>query len=55
FIFGAASGAHFNPAVTISLAAAGKFDWAMVPGYIVAQIAGGFIGGCIVYLLFKDH
>ncbi len=55
FIFGAASGAHFNPAVTISLAAAGKFEWAMVPGYIVAQIAGGFIGGCIVYLLFKDH
>lgn len=55
FIFGAASGAHFNPALTIALAAAGKFSWLMVPGYIVAQVAGGFVGGCFVYLLFKDH
>lgn len=55
FIFGAASGAHFNPALTIALAAAGKFAWAMVPGYIVAQVAGAFLGACVVYLLFKDH
>lgn len=55
FIFGAASGAHFNPALTIALAVAGKFAWGMVPGYIVAQVCGGILGGCIVYLLFKDH
>jgi glycerol uptake facilitator protein len=55
FVFGAASGAHFNPGVTIGLAAAGKFAWGMVPGYIVAQIAGAFLGSCIVYLLFKDQ
>ena len=55
FIFGAASGAHFNPALSIALAAAGKFSWAMVPGYIIAQVVGAFVGGCIVYLLFKDH
>lgn len=55
FVFGAASGAHFNPALTIALAAAGSFAWSMVPGYIVAQILGGILGGCIVYLLFKDH
>ena len=44
FIFGAASGASFNPALTIALAADGSFAWNMVPGYIVAQIAGGFVG-----------
>lgn len=55
FIFGAASGASFNPALTIALAAIGKFSWAMVPGYIIAQILGAFCGACIVYLLFKDQ
>jgi glycerol uptake facilitator protein len=54
-IFGAASGAQFNPALTISLASIGKFSWAMVPGYIVAQILGAFCGACIVYLCFKDQ
>lgn len=55
FIFGAASGAHFNPALTIALATIGKFSWAMVPGYILAQILGAFCGGCMVYLLFKNQ
>ena len=55
FIFGAASGAHFNPALTIALAAAGSFPWSMVAGYIIAQLCGAFLGACIVYLLFKDH
>jgi len=55
FVFGAASGAHFNPALTIALAAAGKFSWSFVPGYIVAQVCGGFLGACVVYLLFKDQ
>lgn len=55
FIFGAASGASFNPALTLALAAEGTFDWALVPGYIIAQFAGAFIGGCIVWLLFKEQ
>lgn len=55
FIFGKASGASFNPALTIALAAGGYFEWALVPMYIVAQVAGGFCGGILVYLLFKDH
>ncbi len=54
-MFGQASGASFNPALTIALAAGGYFDWALVPMYIVAQVAGGFVGGILVYLLFKDH
>ena len=53
FIFGAASGAHFNPALTLALAADGSLAWSLVPGYIVAQFAGAFVGACIVYILFK--
>lgn len=53
FITGAASGAHFNPALTIALAVEGTFDWAMVPGYVIAQFAGAFVGACLVYILFK--
>lgn len=49
------SGAHLNPAVTIALAATGAFDWAKVPMYIVAQIAGGFLGGVIVWLTYLPH
>lgn len=55
FIFGAASGAHFNPALTIALAIDGSIAWSLVPGYIVAQFLGAFIGACFVYILFKDH
>lgn len=55
FIFGEASGASFNPALTIALAADGSFAWRMVPGYIIAQLAGAFAGACIVYLLFKGQ
>lgn len=55
FIFGAASGAHFNPALTLALAADGSMSWSLVPGYIIAQFAGAFVGAVIVYLMFKDH
>lgn len=55
FIFGAASGAHFNPALTIALAADGSMSWALVPGYIIAQFAGAFLGAVLVYLLFKKQ
>ncbi|MDO5411282.1 MAG: MIP/aquaporin family protein [Lachnospiraceae bacterium] len=55
FIFGAASGASFNPALTIALAVEGSFAWSMVPGYILAQFAGGFVGACLVWALFKEQ
>lgn len=55
FIFGAASGAHFNPALTIALALDGTLAWGLVPGYIIAQFAGAFVGACLVYIMFKDH
>ncbi len=49
------SGAHINPAVTIGLAAIGKFPWSQVPGYIIAQMIGGFLGGVIVWLAYLPH
>jgi len=52
---GRISGAHLNPAVTIALAAGGGFDWAQVPGYIAAQIAGGIVGATLVWLSYLSH
>src|SRR3954451_24566287 len=49
------SGAHLNPAVTLALATIGTFPWSRVPGYILAQIAGGFLGGVIVWLQYLPH
>lgn len=49
------SGAHLNPAVTVALATIGTFPWAKVPGYIAAQIAGGFLGGILVWLQYLPH
>jgi glycerol uptake facilitator protein len=49
------SGAHLNPAVTIALASIGTFAWSKVPMYIAAQIAGGFLGGVIVWLAYLPH
>ena len=55
FISADAGGAHLNPAVTIGLAVAGKFDWAMVPSYLLAQFLGAFIGSVLTWLAYKDH
>lgn len=55
FIAGPYSGAHLNPAVSVGLAIAGSFDWALVPGYVIAQLLGGFCGALLVWLFYKDH
>ncbi|MEO8206906.1 MAG: MIP/aquaporin family protein, partial [Chthoniobacterales bacterium] len=49
------SGAHINPAVSIGLATAGLFSWGAVPGYILAQLAGGFTGAVLVWLAYFPH
>lgn len=54
FIFGEASGASFNPALTIALAVDGSFAWSMVPGYIIAQIAGAFVAAVSFIYFSKD-
>ncbi len=45
---GGISGAHVNPAVTLSLASIGKFSWLRVPGYLVAQFIGAGLGALAV-------
>ena len=55
FISAAKSGAHLNPAVTLGFAALGKFDWALVPGYMLSQLAGAFAGSSIAWLAYKKH
>ena len=58
------SGAHLNPAVTIALAAAGKFSqgaqtffrgWNEVPIYIAAQMIGAILGAAIVYFFHTPY
>jgi glycerol uptake facilitator protein len=55
YAVGAISGAHINPAVTIGLASIGAFDWAQVPGYIIAQLLGAFTGAVLVWLAYLPH
>lgn len=54
-VAGPYSGAHLNPAVTVSLAVAGLFDWADVMPYILAQLIGAMAGSFVVWLIYKDH
>lgn len=44
YAFGPISGCHLNPAVTLGLCAGGRFAWRDLPGYVIAQLAGGIIG-----------
>jgi glycerol uptake facilitator protein len=49
------SGAHLNPAVTLSLAIAGKFTWSKVGMFILAQLIGSIGGAVVVWLVYRDH
>ncbi len=49
------SGAHLNPAVTVSLAVARGFEWRQVPGYVIAQMLGGILGAVLVFAFYKLH
>ena len=53
YVAGGVSGAHLNPAVTVSLALRRGFPWAKVPGYIAAQVVGAFLGAALVYAVYK--
>lgn len=48
YAFGPISGGHFNPAVSIGLAVAGRLPWRAVPGYVGAQVVGAVLGAASV-------
>jgi glycerol uptake facilitator protein len=54
-VAGPISGAHLNPAVSLGLAIAHKFEWALLPGYVAAQLAGAMFGSVLVWIIYKDH
>ncbi len=54
YISAAASGAHLNPAITISLAFKSG-DWSNVPVYIAGQMLGAMIGATLVWANYRQH
>ncbi|WP_082486624.1 aquaporin Z [Frigoribacterium sp. Leaf186] len=54
YAVGHISGGHFNPAVTVGFALAGRTPWSSVPGYVVAQLVGAAAGSSVVALVAAD-
>ena len=52
YFMGAVSGAHLNPVVTLAFALRRNFPWRRVPGYLVAQLAGGVAAVLVLRTLF---
>ena len=51
FAVGHISGGHFNPAVTIGLAAAKRFPWSNVLAYIAVQVLGAMVAGGVLFAI----
>ncbi|KEG11775.1 aquaporin 3 [Trypanosoma grayi] len=49
------SGGHINPAVTFANAVWGRFPWRKVPGYVLAQFLGAFVGAACAYGIYRDQ
>lgn len=54
YAFGAISGGHFNPAVTLGLAVAGRFSWGGVIPYWIAQVVGGLLAALVLYIIVSN-
>ena len=54
YALGKSSGCHINPAVTLGLSAAGRFNWTLVMPYIFSQCAGAFLASCTLRVLFPE-
>lgn len=54
-VAGPYSGAHLNPAVSIGLAVAGKFEWSQIPLYALGQLIGAMLGATTTWIVYKDH
>jgi aquaporin Z len=55
YALGPISGGHFNPAVSLGLWAGGRFPAASLPGYVLAQVAGGVAGAAVLYLIASGN
>jgi aquaporin Z len=55
YAVGHVSGCHLNPAVSVGLAAAGRFAWANVLPYVVAQVAGAVLAAAALYLVASGN
>ena len=51
YAFGPVSGGHFNPAVSVGLAVAGRFKASELPGYIIAQVLGAIVAAATLYFI----
>ena len=52
YCIGGISGAHINPAITISLAAWGRFSWRDVVPYVASQLVGAFAAAAALFVIF---
>lgn len=52
-VFGPVSGAHMNPAVSGIMAASGALPWKLLPGYVLAQLAGAACGAWLAHAMFE--
>ncbi|MCA0432536.1 MAG: aquaporin Z [Proteobacteria bacterium] len=51
YAVGHVSGGHFNPAVSVGLATAGRFAWRDLPGYVIAQCLGAILAALVLYVI----
>lgn len=51
YAVGHASGGHFNPAVTVGLAAGRRFAWKEVPGYVVVQVVAAAVAALVLFII----
>ncbi|MBP3044958.1 aquaporin [Arthrobacter jiangjiafuii] len=53
--FGYVSGGHFNPAISLASAAAGRTSWKALPVYVLAQLVGALLAVAILWVVFQGH
>jgi len=51
YAFGPISGGHFNPAVSLGLAVAGRFSWLEFIPYVIVQVLGATAAAAVLYLV----
>lgn len=55
YAFGAISGGHFNPAVTLGAALAKRIEWKALPAYWIVQVIGGLAAGAVLYVIAQGR